>query len=91
MFGKLSSLVSYWKVLEVYLLKRFPSNKLPIFGMTFTYLTIYLAYKQSSLYAATNGLRSARQAEEKLLESHWRFNINRASSCQQCDWKMTKL
>ncbi len=46
MLGKFSSFVSYWKCLEVYLVKRFPSNKLPMFGMVFTYFTFFYFYSR---------------------------------------------
>ncbi len=41
MFGKLSPFLTYLKVFDVYIVKRFPSNKLPIIGMIFTYFAFY--------------------------------------------------
>jgi hypothetical protein len=33
MFGKLIAITSHWKSLEVYMVKRYPTAKLPIAGM----------------------------------------------------------
>lgn len=74
MLGKLSSLVSYWKVLEVYLCKRFPSNKLPVFGMVFTYMAFYMLATRwrilKQFYLQQEGLDYS--------ENSWNFNIQEA-------------
>ncbi len=76
MFGKLSSLLSYWKVLEVYTLKRFPSNKLPVFGMVFTYLTLYYTLHKQIRDGRTSTLKHKREEIESRSLSQWSFNTN---------------
>ena len=41
MLGKLSLFINYLKVFEVYIVKRFPSTKLPMIGMVFTYFAAF--------------------------------------------------
>ena len=67
MLGKLSSLLSYWKVLEVYVCKRFPSNKLPVFGMVFTYFAFAYLY---SRFRYTLHLSNCSQESN----NNWNFN-----------------
>ena len=74
MFGKLASLVSYWKVLEVYTLKRFPSNKLPLFGMVFTYLSLYYILHRQNRDSKTAMLKSQREVLENKSLADWSFN-----------------
>ena len=74
MFGKLASLVSYWKVLEVYTLKRFPSNKLPLFGMVFTYLSLYYILYRQNRDSKTIMLKSQREVLENKSLADWSFN-----------------
>ncbi len=74
MFGKLSSFVSYWKVLEVYTLKRFPSNKLPVFGMVFTYLSLYYFVHRQYRDNVTHMLKQKREKLENRTLSEWTFN-----------------
>lgn len=74
MFGKLSSFVSYWKVLEVYTLKRFPSNKLPVFGMVFTYLSLYYFIHRQNRDNVTHMLKLKREKLENRSLSEWSFN-----------------
>ncbi len=78
MLGKLSSLVSYWKVLEVYTLKRFPSNKLPLFGMVSTYLLIAYMFHSTIRDARLEQLRTKRtlSQEKKIKDNQWSFNFN---------------
>ena len=42
MFGKISSVINYFKVFDVYIVKRFPTNKIPLAGLIATYFTTYL-------------------------------------------------
>jgi hypothetical protein len=42
MFGKISSILYYFKVFDVYIVKRFPTNKLPLAGLIATYFSTYL-------------------------------------------------
>jgi hypothetical protein len=48
MFGKLSVFVNYIRVFDVYIVKRFPSNKLPVAGLIMTYLFAYQCLKTYS-------------------------------------------
>jgi len=74
MLGKLSSLVSYWKVLEVYTLKRFPSNKLPIFGMVFTYISLYYMLHKQVRDGKTTSMKRERLERENKSCQEWKFN-----------------
>jgi hypothetical protein len=38
MFGKLSAIANYQKIWDVYIVKRFPSNRISMWGMGFSYL-----------------------------------------------------
>jgi hypothetical protein len=84
MFGKLASLVSYWKVLEVYTLKRFPSNKLPVFGMVFTYLSLSYILHRQFRDDKTRMLKRNRETLENKSLADWSFNDTQ--SCSSC-WK----
>jgi hypothetical protein len=81
MIGKLGSLLSYWKCLEVYTLKRFPSNKLPMFGMIFTYFGLFLMMKSLSLNVKTRELLKNRLVSEK--NSSLGFNDSTVESCHK--------
>jgi hypothetical protein len=82
MFGKLASLVSYWKVLEVYTLKRFPSNKLPVFGMVFTYLSLYYFIHRQYRDNKTLMLKQQREKLENRSLADWSFNNTK--NCNSC-------
>ncbi len=82
MLGKLSSLVSYWKVLEVYTLKRFPSNKLPMFGMVFTYLWLTYTFYATMRDNRTAQLKLQRIKRESRSLQEWAFN----DSAEACKW-----
>jgi hypothetical protein len=60
MLGKLSSFLSYFKVLEVYVIKRFPSNKAPLFGMIVTYMGVYFIFTRMWLNFQTRKLQMLR-------------------------------
>lgn len=64
MLGKTSSLISYIKNLEVYVIKRYPSNKLPMFGIIFTYLTAFYILNRMSLTMKINYLKNMRLAKD---------------------------
>lgn len=56
MFGKISILLTYPKVLDVYIVKRFPSNKLPMTGLVFAYFAAFLFIKTYSRETITDSL-----------------------------------
>lgn len=61
MFGKIAALISYTKNLEVYLIKRFPSTKIPVAGMIFTYLATFYLINRWALMHRTSNLRYIRE------------------------------
>jgi hypothetical protein len=77
MLGKISSLLSYWKVLEVYTLKRFPSSKLPLFGMVSTYLFLYYNFNSINRQNSISILKKEREALENRCLSEWTFNSSK--------------
>ena len=74
MLGKLSSLLSYWKVLEVYTLKRFPSNKVPLFGMVLTnFILVQFIYSYIQCFKIEE-LRNQRKILTDQKVKDWQFN-----------------
>ncbi len=54
MFGKISTYLSYSvNALKVYHNQRFPANKLPLWGMTFTVGVTAFAFQQCAWYMKT--------------------------------------
>jgi hypothetical protein len=81
MFGKLASVLAYFKALEVYVVKRYPTAKLPIWGMVFTYAGIYFLASRYILCHKTNRLRQLRLHETHNIgmcpfPGYWSFNRN---------------
>ncbi len=79
MFGKLSALVSYMKIWDVYIIKRFPSNKLSIWGMILSYSMIAYMINRSLISHRTNSLRRLRknssdESEQCPIHKFWSFN-----------------
>lgn len=64
MLGKLINFINYWKALEVYIIKRFPSNKIPVFGTVATYLGLYYLFNRWELTRRTQILRQMRENSE---------------------------
>jgi len=83
MFGKISAILFYLKNFEVYLIKRFPSTKVSVTGMTFTYLTTLYLLNRWTLIHRTNYLRQIRQNQNTNecncpFPGLWSFNKNYA-------------
>ena len=68
MFGKIAALISYTKNLEVYLIKRFPSTKIPVAGMMFTYLASFAILYRWALIHRTKNLRYIRENQRNTAE-----------------------
>jgi hypothetical protein len=70
MLGKLTTFVTYWKCLEVYIIKRFPSTKIPVMGMVVTYLTLYFMYRRWKLSNQIIALQHYRKDNEARLRGN---------------------
>jgi hypothetical protein len=48
MLGKVSILLNYFKALEVYIVKRYPTNKIPLAGLVTTYFLTLMFWRTYS-------------------------------------------
>ncbi len=74
MFGKFSPFLTYLKVFDVYIVKRFPSNKLPMLGLIFTYFAcyhIFKTYSRDSLLTIYYRKHMTKKSQERL--GRWNF------------------
>jgi len=91
MFGKLSTIVSYMKIWDVYIIKRFPSNKLSIWGMLLSYSMIAWFLNKCLINHRTRSLQKLRQMNKSEwvkcpITRFWSFNpayINK-QTCAKC-------
>lgn len=78
MFGKLAAITSYMKIWDVYLIKRFPSNKLSIWGMMLSYSLCAWFFTRVLLTHRTNSLRKMRtnnyDCHKCPISKGWSFN-----------------
>jgi len=64
MFGKISAILNYMKIWDVYIIKRFPSNRISLWGMGFSYLVIFWAMKRFMLFRRENSLKNFRSIDK---------------------------
>lgn len=81
MFGKVSALVNYMKIWDVYIVKRFPSNRISLWGMGFSYFLLYWAMQRMILIHRENSLRRLRSVKKSVwtkcpISKYWCFNPN---------------
>lgn len=90
MFGKLSCIVSYMKIWDVYIVKRFPSNKLSIWGMILSYSIIAYMFNRIILNHRMNSLQRLRKMNRDdwkkcPISRFWSFNpayVNKSTDCK---------
>lgn len=79
MFGKISTLINYMKIWDVYIVKRFPSAKISLWGMGFSYLAIYFAMQRMILSHRYSSLKRNRTMKKQdwykcPISRYWSFN-----------------
>jgi hypothetical protein len=67
MFGKISAIINYMKIWDVYLVKRFPSNRMSLWGNGFSYMIILSFIHTQRLIYKENSLKSLRSLSKKEL------------------------
>ncbi len=86
MFGKLSTIVSYQKIWDVYIIKRFPSNKLSIWGMILSYSLVTWMFYRCMLSHRIKSLRRLKQINKDdwqkcPISRFWSFNPAYINNC----------
>lgn len=81
MLGKVASVASYFKCLEVYIIKRYPGAKLPLWAMVATYCFTYFYLSRWVLWHRTRKLKQLRLDETNdphlcPFPGYWSFNRN---------------
>jgi hypothetical protein len=69
MFGKLSLFINYLKVFEVYTVKRFPTNKLPLAGLITAYFSMMMFIRTYSREFVVKDLYRC----DKGKKGNWKF------------------
>ena len=81
MFGKISAIVNYQKIWDVYIVKRFPSNRISVWGMAFSYsLAFWMMHRMLTLHRS-NSLKRLRCMDKATwtkcpVSKYWSFNPN---------------
>jgi hypothetical protein len=69
MFGKLSAFINYMKIWDVYLVKRFPSNRMSLWGVGLSYMIIYFTFQRMVLIGKEYSLKRSRSINRSYIKN----------------------